>query len=458
MPRSVFSAGRGAWLPASLLFLLVGGYAPPAAGAERGTLQVGAARVDITPPADAALPMGGYRGRKQGFREIRHRIYARALVLHDGTNHAAIVTWDLINVPDPVWSEMSGRVAKEAGIPAGNLILAAVHSHSAPSLMHAYGNADAKSAAYTATVENATLEAIRQAKAKMQPARVGAGAGKAYVNINRREPTAGGGWSLGQNPDFPSDKTLAVVRFETLTGKPIALLINYGVHAVVMGPENLQVSGDLAGATSSFVERFYAGDVTTTPRGDLGAGLRLRPEEKGGEGVVALWTSGAGGDQNPISLARGEDFTLVEAFGKILAEEAIRVSSSIRTGPNSRVRAAGREVTCPGRRRQPDQPAGAEPKFVDTEPATIRLSLVMLDKIAVAGVSGEVLTMIGQRLKKESPFEHTLMVTHANGSVGYIPNDDAYQQLSYEVLSSRFKPGCAESAIVKGLLDMMAQR
>ncbi len=48
-----------------------------------------------------------------------------------------------------------------------------------------------------------------------------------------------------------------------------------------------------------------------------------------------------------------------------------------------------------------------------------------------------------------------MMVTHCNGSVGYLPNDEAYKDVSYEILSSRVKPGCAESAIVNGLLEMM---
>lgn len=63
-------------------------------------------------------------------------------------------------------------------------------------------------------------------------------------------------------------------------------------------------------------------------------------------------------------------------------------------------------VTCPGRRVRPGIPrqeikAG---DFVDFGPIPINLSLLMIDKIAIAGVSGEVLTMIGQRLKRESPF------------------------------------------------------
>jgi hypothetical protein len=82
----------------------------------------------------------------------------------------------------------------------------------------------------------------------------------------------------------------------------------------------------------------------------------------------------------------------------------------------------------------------------------------MIDEITLAGVSGEVLTGIAQRLKRESPFSHTIMVTHANGSSGYIPDDSAFDQISYEITTSRLKPGCAENAIVNGFLEMMQQR
>jgi hypothetical protein len=70
-------------------------------------------------------------------------------------------------------------------------------------------------------------------------------------------------------------------------------------------------------------------------------------------------------------------------------------------------------------------------------------------------VSGEVLTRIGQRLKEGSPFSQTVMITHANGSSGYLPDDAAYDQLSYEILTARVKRGCAEAAIMNGFLEMM---
>lgn len=451
MPRSAFLVS----IRITFLFLL-GALATAASPAQPGAFQAGAAKIDITPAEDAALPMSGYGSRKQGFQGIRDRLHVRAIVLHDGARHAAIVVWELIGVPNPVWAELSERIAREAGIAPENLLLAGVHSHSAPSPAGMYGNTDPKSVAYLNKVKDAAVEAVRRAKAGLQPARVGAGTGKAYVNINRREHDAGRGWTLGYNPEFPSDKTVSVVRFETLAGKPIALFINYPVHAVVMGPSNLRISGDLAGATSRFVEEFYAREQQTAPRGDAGVGLRLRPEETGSS-VVAIWTSGAAGDQNPLSLASGSDFTLVDAFGKILGEEALRVASRVRTSPAARIRGAQQVATCPGRRLADGPRAPGEFKFEDADPVSMRLGLLMIGDIVLAGVSGEVLTGIARRLKNESPYSNTMMITHANGASGYIPDNASFDQISYEITASRLKPGCAETAIVDGFIGMMQQ-
>jgi len=438
------------------IVVIVGSLLPTLA-AKGGTLAAGAAKVDITPSADAALPMSGYANRKEGFKGIHDHIYARAIVLSDGANVAAIVTWELIGVPDSAWEELSERVAKETGIPAEYLLLAAVHDHSAPEPFGIYGNDSPKSAAYTKRVEDATVEVIRKAKANLQPAKIGIGTGRAYVNINRREYSPNDGWWLGYNPEGPSDKTVAVIRLDALSGKPIALFINYSVHAVVMGGENYQISGDLAGATSRFVENYYRGKPEDAPRGDAGAAIQLRPAETD-ERVVALWTSGAAGDQNPISLARGSDFTMVDALGRILGEEAVRVAAAIRTTDQARISGKQQVVVCPGREVEDGPLPRKEYKWKESKPVNVRLSLLMINDIALAGVSGEVMTMIHQHLKKAAPLGNTVMVTHANGSGGYIPDDAAFGQVSYEITSSRLRPGCAENAIVNGFLKLMQAR
>jgi hypothetical protein len=56
-------------------------------------------------------------------------------------------------------------------------------------------------------------------------------------------------------------------------------------------------------------------------------------------------------------------------------------------------------------------------------------------------------------------YARTIMATLTNGTArsGYIPNDAACGINTFEAVSSRLKPGCAETSIVNGILDLMAE-
>jgi Neutral/alkaline non-lysosomal ceramidase, N-terminal len=452
------------WTSAAVLVLLLSRWSDTGLTLVRRTsdtgrtpamLRAGAARVDITPAPDAALPMAGYAGRTDGFHGIHDPIYVRAIVFDDGATQGALVAWESLYVLDAVWAETSRRIAAEAGIRPEHLLLSAVHDHGAPNMAAAATNP--RVAAYVERVESAAVEAVQRAKARLQPARFGVGIGQAYVNINRREVYPGRGLWLGYNADGPSDKTVTVLRFDDLSGQPIAFWINYAVHAVVMGPDNYRITGDLAGATSRFVEQHYL--AQDRPRSDGGPRLRLGAQERvADDGMVAVWTSGAAGDQNPVSMASGEDFTLVDALGKVLGEAAVRAASGLTMTTDATIRGAQQVVTCPGRRVDPGPTPRAEYTFSDSDPVNVRLGLLMINDVALAGVSGEVFTLIAQRLQRESRAGRTIMVTHTNGSAGYIPNDAAFDQVSYEITASRLRPGCAEGGIVNGFLGLMARR
>ncbi len=387
-------------------------------------LRVGAARVEITPAADAALPMSGYAGRKDGHRSVHDPLYVRAVVLEAGARRAAIVSADLIGFSHEFWAHVAGRLAAEHRIPVSHLLLAATHTHGAPSLRDAYAQ----------RVEDSLSAAVAQAASRLAPGRVGMGVGRANVNVNRRALQANGSWYLGINPDGPSDKTVAVVKFESAAGVPLAMFVNYGVHGTALGMRNSAITADLPGATSRWVERHF------------------------GDKVVVPWTSGAGGDQCPIYDRLDDRFDGMEAMGRILGDEVIRVAASITTTGRVSLGGAQKVVTCPGQKAVPGLTKGAPPAFVDAAATSIRLSLLRINDIALTGVSGEVLTLIGQRTKSESPTSNTIMVTHCNGSSGYLPDDAAYARVSYEIKSARVKPGCAETAIVKGLVQMIQEQ
>jgi hypothetical protein len=407
-----------------LLVCRIAAAAPP-------DFKAGASRIDITPSEDESLPMSGYAARKEGHKGIHDNLYVRAIALEAGTTRAAIVTADLIAFSHDFWSRVTRQMESVTGIPQPAIMLVATHTHAAPSLgTYEPVEPGSKPAEYIRRVEQAMVNALQEAVAALRPARVGAGEGRANVNVNRRALRADGTWMLGINPDGPSDKTLAVTKFETIEGEPIAILMNYAVHGTGMSQENYVISADVPGAASRYLEQHF------------------------GDKVVAPWTSGAAGDQCPIYDRQPRSFEGILAIGRILGEETLRVAASIKTSANAEIKAAQTAVTCPGQKLTPGPRRRPHYVFEDANPVDVRLSLLRIGHIAFAGVSGEVLTMIGQRFKKQSPAPHTAMITHCNGSSGYLPDDDAYNQVSYEIQVSKVKPGCAEKAIIEGLLTL----
>jgi neutral ceramidase len=216
--------------------------------------QVGASRVNITPPEDAAFHMAGYGGRTEGFTGILDSLYFRTIVIDDGLNQAAIVVGDLLHTTEIMWERLSERIEKETDIANQHLLLAATHTHGAPTFLRDGQDIEGSLEVYINDVIDKIVQSIKDAQGLLVPAKIGVGKGYANININRVARTAEGGYWLGQNPDGPSDKTVYVVKFVDLNNNPIAILVNYAVHGVVGGPGNLFITADLPGATSRMVE------------------------------------------------------------------------------------------------------------------------------------------------------------------------------------------------------------
>ena len=110
-------------------------------------------------------------------------------------------------------------------------------------------------------------------------------------------------------------------------------------------------------------------------------------------------------------------------------------------------------------RNDADNPARENvfPGYKDGPDVTLKVGVLRLGEIVFAWVNGEVYSQIGMRLKAEAPASKTLMVTLANGSAGsgYIYSDEAYSHLTFQVIGSRLKPGCAETKIVSTVVDLM---
>lgn len=445
----------GSWLLASAMSLPVIAARPAAAlGIRPAPLQVGASKIDVTPTA-GQLP--------KNFKGVLDPIYSRAIVVENGASRVAIVTVDAGAVPDPIWEHVSARAARELGIPADHLLLTATHTHSVPFVRDP-------------SYEDQIFESIRKAAAAVQPARMAYGTGVSYINVNRNiiDPKTHRWWE-GPNYDGPSDKTVAVLRFETLRGDPIAVYYNYGVHGVITGTLDM-ISGDIPGATSRYIEDSLGDDVVAVysngPAGDQNPiffqqtydlrAIRIKDYAARGQDISnAMPPGGEGLDRNNPQVAKlmNQQKQMILSMGQMLGEEVLHVSRDSLERPVSAatIQAAQETVTCPGRKRLDQGRAGYPGTYTDADPIGLRLSMIKIGDTVIGGVDAELFTMIGQRFKRESPYKHTMLTTLTNGVAqsGYIPNDASFGFNTFEVVSSRLKPGCAETAIVDGLLDLI---
>jgi hypothetical protein len=408
----------------------------PLRAAEANALRVGVARVDITPTSLIKVNPNDFGD----FAGVHDPIFARALIIDNGRNTVALVSLDLNQVGGTL--PVRERIQKELGIPANHIILSPSHNHSAPLLGNPTPGAVAKTGgaevdAYTRIVNDRIVAALRQAKAALQPARLGLGTGHADVNVNRDFYTPQG-WKYGVNEGGPSDKTVWVLKFERPSGEPIAVLFNYGVHPVVTRREKL-VSGDLPGAAERYVEQQY--------------------DDK----VVALWTLGPAGDQDPriydLPLTQKPGaFDVMNAQGFMIGAEVVRVAGMIRpTIAAAKVEADERVFSCPlkqGAREQQYFQAGALQREQITS-VPVRLGVIMIDNIALTAVAGEVATNIYSHLKRASPLANTILVSMANDNTGYFVDDASYDTPTSAATNTPAARGCVENGIVNGLVDMI---
>ena len=451
----------------SFVFAFALAAASQAQPAPAGPLRVGAARVDIT-PAPTELP-------KQYLGVLDH-VYSRAIVIDNGTTSAALVTVDVISLPEAVAKRVNERIASELGIPVANIVLAGTGTHSSPTSRGPGG--PGAPPVQNVAFEDKIVASVTQAKATLQPARLRWGTSVSHINVNRDNiDRKTNGWWEGPNYDGLSDKEVRVLEFVSLDGAPIAVYYNYAVFNVIAGVLDL-VSGDITGEVSRYIEDFYD------------------------DRVVAVLSLGAHGDQNPIYFqqtydlreirikdyaTRGEDIRnampppggvgldrnnprvaklmnqqkrMVQTFGQMLGEavlHAMRSAPDARDLANIGIFANHRTVTCPGRKRTDVGRSGVAGTYTDADPIDIRLGVLVLGDVAIAQVNAIPYAAIGLRIKAESPYARTMLTARANGMsrAGYVPDDASYAHQIFSVLNSPVKPGCAETAIVDGILELL---
>lgn len=426
-------------------------------------LRVGAAMVRITPPP--GTPMAGYY-HERAADGVLDDLYARALVLEKDGVTAALVSLDLIGTLRPFVVEARRLVEQETGIPAGQVMISATHTHTGPVFARSgpryerQGGRNALAVQYTNQLPRLIADAVKQAHAQRAPAGVQAAIGhEETIAFNRRYHLRDGtvGWNPGiKNPAVikpagPIDPAMPFVYFENNRREPIATYVNYAVHLDNVGGP--RISADLPASLTQCLAAWK------------------------GPKHVTVYTTGTCGDINQINVQwehSQQSPQFAARLGMILGGEVLRQWSNLRPVaagplcvrselvklPLAPVAAAevqqARAALAAGlndRSRLKFMEAVNAYKVLDVaerngQPLEVEVQVITLGSdLAWVSLPGEIFVQLGLDLKQDSPFRQTMIAELANGSIGYIPNRRAYPQGAYEVVSARCAEGAGEMLV-----------
>jgi len=424
-------------------------------------LKAGIAVVDITPPL--GYRMSGYFNERLS-TGVSNPLRAKAVVLKQGGERAAMVFCDIIGISHDVSSRARSQAAERTGIPAENVLIAATHSHTGPLYFGAlrkhfhdtavaeHGSDPCETVDYLSQFVAKLVEVITQADAAARPIRIEAGVTQQQgLSFNRRFHMKDGAVRFNPgvlNPDIvrtagPIDPDVGIVSLkETGKASPLAAIVNFALHL------------DTVGGT------LYAADYPYYIEQSL--------REKYGDKFVLLFGTGACGDINHIDVTKN-DRLKTDFIGSALGDTVSAAARDLKAVSAPALAVRSEVVRVPLQKYGPDDIAWARENikkvgtpdlpFLDQVKAYKILSLELRSgdtiglevqvfrlsrDVAVVGLPGEVFVDLGLAIKQASPFATTLVIELCQDAPGYIPTEKAFAEGSYETVNSRIASGGGE--------------
>jgi len=414
--------GFGIRALAAALVLAACAVTPSGASGQSGEFRASAVKVDITPQVSKWLR--GYDARQS--TGVHDHLFHRVVALDDGSTQFFLVSSDLASFAPSVYDEFAAQLKGETGIDPIQVWWTCTHTHSAPEvgppglskLIMPKRFTHEPDAEYTAWVERVLIDGIKQARAKLEPARLAFGTGFSAANINRRARDPMGRISLGLNPDGPADRQIGLVRLERANGTPIALIANYSMHGTALGPQNLLISGDAPGIVAAYVEE------------KLGAPM--------------LYINGAAGNMAPIYTVQPNfGAAHISEFNVLLGDKILAGNASMaKATPQVRLRPGQSIVETPRRKGFGWDDGLRNYLLADKgETGAIRFPvrfLIINDELAIWSAPVELFCEISMDIRNRSPFRYTFYFGYANGSLGYLPTRRAFAEGGYEARTNGF--------------------
>ena len=291
--QTTFRRSRGSLLSWSLIasLALAAGF-PIGLAAEPSLVEIGIAVRDITP--DGPIRLAGYASRNKAADKVDHPLLAQAIAWRCASGEKLVmVSIDNCEVSHEFTAPVLKELADKDGLKPGMVMILSSHTHSAPILdatletMYELPPADREQVQrYSAKLRTQLVAVVEDALAKLEPARLEYGVGRATFAMNRRI-FRDGKTQFGDNPDGPAVWDVPVLRIQGTNGAVRAILFGYACHgtSVRTGDDFYRVSGEYMAYARQHLEALQPGAVAVflpgmgadsdpAPRGSLNEARR----------------------------------------------------------------------------------------------------------------------------------------------------------------------------------------
>ncbi len=394
---------------------------------------------------------------------VNDDLTSTAFYFDDGEKSAMMISVTVCNVENDISLNLRKMIADELSIPLGNIILAAIHTHSGPNTAGAVGWGDID----TDYLENifipGILKSARDAKAAAEPVRVGVAQGMSYVGINRRQILITNKVYFGQNPWGVFDPRMTVISFKNGEGRVIGNIVHYGCHCTAAG-KNTEISRDWAGPMIDKLEEISGGITAffNGPEGDVGPRMPDCNRTEGKRTVADAIQIGGIAASDAVRIWRDikawHDAELVAAEGELKLPLRERLSKEEATKLYENFDEKSINVAGQMRAYAKAVMDSWDNGYVEQKTRNFSQSLIRIGDVAFTSYSFELFSEIAMRVDKESEIPYVLGLSNSNGTNGYFPTEDQICRGGYEIdmwLYKDIQPYCndADYAIVMSTLE-----
>lgn len=424
----------------ALVLSLVIAALPSAMAAPSQQWRAAMAKADIT-PKEACYLVGYYDNSAESFWEPGDPatdLAARILILDNGADGQRLVFLNLEMIASDAeyfTLQISGKLLNEIKTACHlrsteDIILSNTHDHQAP-----YRLTNKKDPTTLSEYEQNILTACTEAYAELQPVKVGVTTYETDYGISR-------GDNYTSYDQYPYDAQTVVMRFDTMSGEPIGLIYDAPIHNTalsVIEKENAHyLSCELCGYASRYLEEQLGGTAMFINGFYGNAGPNLR-------GTHGIWQTGQDG------------VDALAYWGEELAKEVLAAYNTIEASAKSGSLTSNLYFdSLPNNMNNVSygDAVGASNIWMQTKIA------VLGDSVAFVGVDFEPFSILGAKLRAESPYETLLLAGNVNGLRGYIPTDTAFSYGNWAECGDNktpFAPGIADifyQKVIGQLCDM----